>query len=366
MAITFKKEPSGIYPAYNDAYIEFRSTILNDNRAEITVDPFPRVFLIYPNYAGVYLFNMKEAVRAVFNQNGFEDSNFDLSVYFKSIQGLYLSQEIEIKVLTDTTSVDTLSKTYTFFKAVKQIGEPIFSNPFRLLSNTADGVNFALTYFEGFPFSFDILKATSGKVVTVKSLNTGVTSDPMMPTLSDSFRINVDKGGSHNWTYDNILPLITGLNRLEIYEDGAFKTNLLINKKKQCSGVYLKWFNRHGGFSHYLFNKYFIQQTTGSEAGKVYKGEINNIAETTGNFKSIGKDVKGKMTIKAKYLADDYEILKDIFSSPIIQMYTSRQANVEGRFIDVIVDGSISYSNKRHINDISLIVELPEVITAKL
>ena len=51
--------------------------------------------------------------------------------------------------------------------------------------------------------------------------------------------------------------------------------------------------------------------------------------------------------LKAKYESQDYEILKDIFSSPLVQMYTSRTAYVEGFFIDVFVSGNISFSNKR-------------------
>ena len=47
-------------------------------------------------------------------------------------------------------------------------------------------------------------------------------------------------------------------------------------------------------------------------------------------------------------------------------MYTSRTAYVEGQFIDVFVDGTISFSNKRGRNEIAMIVDLPEVITAKL
>ncbi len=63
MAISILKEPSGIYPAYNDSFIEFQSSLIGDKRAEVTVFPtsvFTRTFVLYPDSQGRYLFNLKE------------------------------------------------------------------------------------------------------------------------------------------------------------------------------------------------------------------------------------------------------------------------------------------------------------------
>ena len=368
MAITISQEPEGIYPAYNDSFIKFSSDLVNNNRAKITVYPvltFPNVFVIYPDADGNYLFNLKEAVKVLFNVNGFEDENFDTSVFWKSITGLYLYQQIDIEVFSDISDEST-TEYYEFFKAVKQISEAIYSNTVQLLTYTPDGVNHTLTYFEGFPFHFDIQKVLIDAEIVVKSLNTGNDTGIMTATNSESFRVIIDRGGANNWTNDNILPLITGLNRLEVYEDDVFKSNLLLTKKKVCSGVYLKWFNRSGGFSHYLFDKYFVSQTRSKEIGRVLNNEFLNIDEATGKSKSIGKEAVGNINIKAKFESEDYEVLKDIFTSPLVQMYTSNVAYVEGSFIDVFVDGSFSFANKRGKSEIALIVDLPEVITAKL
>ena len=368
MAITITKEPDGIYPAYNDSFIEFTSDLADNNKAEIIVYPtliFSKVFVIYPDPDGVYLFNLKEAVKVIFNENGFKDSNFFTDAYSKSISGLFLSQDIKITVLNDSTS-EYIDKTYEFFKAVKQIGEVETINSSKLLSYSKDGINHSMTYFEGFPFNFDILKVTSGSDIIVKSLNTGNETDPMIPTTSDSFRINIDRGNNNNWTFDNILPLTVGLNRLEIYEDAVFKTNLLLTKKKICSGVYMKWFNRNGGFSHFLFNNFFIESVKGKDLGTVLNNELKNIYDITGNFKSIGKDTSRTFIIKTNYNSDEYEILKDIFISPLVQIYTSFEAYKEGRFIDVFIEGNISFSNKKGNNELIIKTELPQMITVKL
>jgi len=369
MAITITKEPENIYPAYNDSFIEFSSDLADNNKAEITVYPtsiFTKVFVLYPDADGNYLFNLKEVVKVIFNQSGFKDSNFFTTSYSKSITGLYLLQEITIKVYNDITS-EFESNAYEFYKAVKQIGENITVNPFQLLSYSPNGIDHALTYFEGFPFHFDLQRVKwAGKEITVKSLNSGNTSDVFLVTAAGAFRINIDRGGGNNWTSDNVLPLMTGLNRLEILENGVFKSNLWLTKKEKCNGIYLKWFNRDGGFSHFLFDKYFIESVTGKDIGTIGNDEFNNIESITGELLSIGKEASRSFILKASYNKDEYEILKDIFTSPFVQVYTSFEAYVEGRFIDVSINGSLSNSNKKTNNEIAINVELPEMITAKL
>ena len=370
MTISISKEPEGIYPAYNDSFIEFSSDLADNNKAEITVEPteiFTRVFVLYPDADGNYLFNLKEAVKVIFNQDGFKDANFFTDAYWKSISGLYLSQDITIKVLSDIDE-EEIPKTYEFFKAVKQIGESIIDNPFQILTYTLGGIDHYLTYFEGFPFSFDIQRViyVEGKVLNVKSLNSGITSEDMDVTATGAFRMNVDRSDGKNWTFDNVLPLIEGLNRLEIHEDTVFKVNVLLTKKKKCSGVYLKWFNRDGGFSHFLFDAFYNELTTGANIDVIQSTEFNNIESKTGNFKSTGKEAQRVLRIKASYDAIEYQVLKDILISPFVQMYTSQEANVSGKFIDVNIEGSLNYANKRGFNKAILSVDLPEVITAKL
>lgn len=367
MAINISREPSGIYPAYNDSYIVFSSTLVDNNKAKVKVYPietFPNEFELYPDLQGNYIFNLKESVKVNFNENGFNDYNYFTDSYYKNITGLFLSQQIDIEVFNDLTS-ESISKTYSFYKGVKQIGQSIFANEFQLLSHSKDGVNFALTYFEGFPFNFDIQKAVAGHNLKIKSLNSGIITANMEVTLSDAFRINVDLGGGNNWTSEAFLPLNTGLNKLELYSNDVFKTNILITKKKICSGIYLKWVNSQGGFSHYLFEEFYTEKTAGKDIDFILKSEFLNINEMRGDFASLGKNSGSELVVKCKYPPEDYENLKDIFSAASIQMYTSKEAYVEGVFIDVNIKGNMNFSNKRLINNMVLTVELPN-ITANL
>lgn len=370
MAITIIKEPSGIYPVYNDSFVQFTSDLAGNLRAEIKALPssiFSKAFTVFPDASGFYVFNLKEIAKTILNASEFEDNNFFTDSYFKSITGLYLLQSITIEVFNETTS-ETLAKNYEFFKAVKQIEETIYSNPFQILSNSKNGVDYYLTYFEGFPFHFDIQRVihSVSKEITVKNVGTSDLTSVMTTTESGSFRINIDRSNGENWTASSFLPLITGLNKLEIYEDGLFKTNLYLKKKKICSGIYLKWFNADGGFSHYLFEEYFSEEIKSKDIDFVGSNKFLNVGNLNSSVKSIGKEALRSLKVKVKADSNEAETLKSLYYSPLVQMYTSRSENVEGQFINVAIEGTFSNNVKKGNNEFILNVLLPEMITAKL
>lgn len=368
MSITITKEPTGIYPCYNDSFVEFTSSLSGNERAEITALPsetFPKPFRLFPDLDGKYLFNLIEVAKAILNVNGFDDNNFFTDSYYKNISGLYLLQSISIEVFSPSSS-EVLAKNYEFFKSVKQVGESVYSNPFQLLSASKNGIDYSMTYFEGFPFHFDIQKVTTAKEIKVKNLNTTAETIGMTPTETGAYRINIDKSNGNNWTADNFLPLITGLNKLEIYEDGVFKTNLNITKRKACNGVYLKWRNSEGGFSHWLFSEFVNERISGKDISFVSRNEFLNVGSLKSSFLSTGKTGAKGLNVKTKYKQSEADVLKSLFISPLVQMYSSKEANVEGEFIDVTVEETYSNFSKREYNDITLTIEVPELITQRL
>jgi len=368
MAITLSKEPNYIYPAFNDSFIEFTSALANHTYAEITVYPaptFPETFIIYPDANGNYLFNLKEFIKIVINENGFKDSNYFVDAYHASISDIFKQLDIDIEVFNDSTS-ETISKTYDFYKAVKQVGEKVFNNPAQILSYSRDGVNFYMTYFEGFPFYFDIQKIDNLDEIKVKNINTSVITSAMAATVDGAFRVLVDKGDGDNWTSEIILPLIEGLNRLELYQNDVYKCNLYLKKRKYCKGIYLKWFNPEGGFSHFIFDEFFINNISGKDIDTIQSNDFQNVDELIGFVKSTGKESGKTLTVKAKYDENEFEILKSIFTSPLVQIYTSNLENIQGDFIDVSVSGSMSYNSKKANNQITISVDFPGLITATL
>lgn len=370
MAITILKEPSGIYPAYNDSFIEFTSSLTGTYKAEVIVLPrtiFKNSFTIFPDLEGKFLFNLKEVVKVMFNTKGFEDFNFFEGGFSKSISGLYLLQSVTIEAFSLTNS-ESLSMDYEFFKSVKQIDEKNFDNPFQLLTKSENGIDYFLTYFEGFPFHFDIQRVVyeEGKTIKIKNTNTNIFSPSVVAQATGAFRFNIDSSDSQNWTSGGFLPLTVGLNKLEIYENNEFKTNLFLNKKKKCSGVYLKWWNTEGGFSHWLFDEFFSEKIQGKDIDLINSSFFNNVGNLDSDVRTIGKQASRTLKIKTRCNEEEAKVLKSLIYSPSIKMYSSKEANVKGYFFNVQVEETFESKNKKGNQDFSFTVQLPQIITALL
>lgn len=363
MALTFSKEPGARYPAYNDAYIEFSSSLSNQTYAEIRISPttdFPNDIRIYADSNGNYVFNLKEIAKFKLNQDGFEDEKFSASEVSRSITGKSADVTIRVRVYNDST-YDEETKIYNFWRKVKQINEPIHTNERQILRYSEDGENFNLNYYPGFPLQFEIQYAASTETITILNFNNADEIN-LTPSLSDSYRVVVENANGVDWG----LTLEEGLNKLDISFNGLEPVILYLNQITPCRGVYLKWFNRMGGYSYQLFDKYYVQNLQSQELGNIMNSDFDNIEDAKGFIKSIGKNSNAGLILKTKYKAEEYENLKDLFNSPSVQMYNSIEPGEGDGYFDVMVEGSFSYPNKRLKNELVILVDLPEIVTAKL
>jgi hypothetical protein len=60
----------------------------------------------------------------------------------------------------------------------------------------------------------------------------------------------------------NLLSLSTTSNLIEVWVNGAFKANINIKRMESNCGIYLKWFNANGGYSYWLFDKFYSDTTS--------------------------------------------------------------------------------------------------------
>ncbi|WP_431137465.1 hypothetical protein [Psychroserpens mesophilus] len=361
MAITFTQEPTGIYPAYNDSYITFSNVQVGvtTRYARITAEPFDNYFTIYPDTNGIFTFNLKEIVKA--NFDGFEDSTFiPPSAQYEIKDDRIL--DLDVNIWLDNGSTITVEdKTYTFSKSVKQIDETIFENNCQLLHKSTNGIDYNLTYFEGYEFQFELLKVSGNTDIKIVNLNS--TNEEVIitgNTDSNTMRLWVDKGTS-NWTTLNVIALTDNVNRLEIYEDDVFKTNLNLKKVPSKCGVYLKWFNPQGGYSYWLFDEYYRETLKGKAIGEITRNSFLNVDESPKSFSyNQGKEITKTLRLKSTMNNDEINYVKEILTSPSVQLYTSQTPFQTGEWITVNVSGTVNTNNRRiNGNDITLTVELP-------
>lgn len=369
MAITITKAPTGIYPAYNDSYIQFTSTLAGHNRAEIEVLPtsiFPNKFVVYPDLNGVYTFNLKDVVRVLMNTDGFKDQDTTLPAaqFGESLLFGYISQAITIRVYNATTNEFT-SPTYEFIRGVKQIGEQVYINPAQLLNVSDNGVDYNLTYFEGYPFSFELQRINSGQSIVLNNLNSGDSSIALIASNTGSYRFYIDKG-FENFTSSGFLPLSDTINRLEVEVDAVFKTNIRVKKVNERCGVYLKWFNADGGYSYFLFDEFYRYTLDAGSKGTTSTNSFENVGSLVAPTQSLGKEGAEQLRLKATIDKNEEKLLRSLFTSPSVQMYTSQTPYVAGQWVDVEVSSNYSISNKKSLNEITVNVQLPNLITPSL
>lgn len=370
MAITINNEPTGIYPAYNDSYLIYESDITGSTYSIITLEPasdFVKPFLVYPSPDGRFIFNLKDAVKYRLNKNSFEDKYTAYPTgWGKSIPENHITQTVKITDYNDFVTGTTFERDYQFVRNVKQVGEALYDDGFSILQPTKNGIDYHLTYFEGYPFSFDLLKIFTSDSVKIYHQNTGIMTDSMIASSDDTFRIYIDKATS-NWNTSNFLPLNDNLNKLNIYGNGIFKSNIVVNKVPAKCGVYLKWRNPQGGYSYYLFSEFFETETKYKVSEELARNEFFNVGDNIRPSTRINGKIGNKIIkIKAKCTQEELVQLESLFVSPSVQMYTANEPFKDGEWLDIQIKGDLSNKNKRHINNVSATIELPESLTLKL
>ena len=369
MAITITQSISGsIYPCYNDSYIKFTSGLTNPIYSEISVPEYTNPFKVYPDLNNEFLFNFKDIIKAKFNANGFTDANSNITTNGQSITGSYNTQDFTITSYT-TSSNEVISGSYEFFKAVKQVGESTFNNEAQVLAYSENGIDYYITYFEGFPFTIDLQRINSASTVNITNLNTNVTGSNLTASSTNSFRLNIDEA-TENWTSTDYLPLLDILNRLEVRVDDVFKTNINLKKVvgiQDCGGgIYVKWFNNQGSYSYWLFDEYYKTEIRPSKTYEVTNNSFTNVGSLVNPITNGGYDAEERLVVKSRFDSNEANTLRDLFSSPSVQIWSKRQPWQSGEWIDVMINGSFSSNTKKKLNDIQAIIKLPQLITPKL
>ena len=423
MAITISKEPSGIYPAYNDAYLVFTSDEPNQTRGEIVITNLSsQVFSVNADPDGNYMFNLKEIVMSLINTNGFKDADNSYPAGFGVTYPYgYVELDVDLQVVHALGTDSDTTHLYEFIRGQKQIGESVYSNLAQLLNYSDDGINYYLSYWEGFPFSFELQRManlddieiannntgesnangaevtagsfvastryriktigttdftligaasnTVGLIFTASGVGSGTgdayTYTPFIASADGSYRVFMDKVSS-NFTTDGILPVPDVENLLEIYLNDTFATNLYIKKMPIPRGVYLKWYNADGGYSYFLFERFFKETLQGKTIGVVGSNSFDNVGSIVAPTLSLGKEGRQSYRLKTTVDANEANIIRSLFTSPSVQMWTSQEAYVAGQWVDVEVKSGLSLNNKKSLNDMIVNIELPNLITARL
>lgn len=365
MAIIFDKALSTteLLNAYNNNIVEFHSD--NGLAAVSCVINLGDVsFEITPDPNGQFLFNLKEGVKVLINSNSFEDlivPDIEFDGYVYKDDTLFLSLGVDYELTLSDDSTETTAKAYKFFKSVKQ--------PIKYSEEVIDGVNLSLllpfyqnnklakyaSYYEGYPFDFS-LYSKNVATITITNKANGLTED--FNLLAGVNRIFISQG-SANFTIDDVLPLITGMNELEI-SDGSETVTLYLEKfESKCSPM-LKFFNDSGSYSYLRFEEN-PKITVRTKTLNTINVDFKDISETRGTNLITGKMKSTRERLQVRRMSpDQFKLFLDLTASPRVDLFMDdlfQKQESDSYYTVIMKDASYKYDDRRNLYNAIITIE---------
>jgi hypothetical protein len=334
---------------------------------------------LFPDPAGKFTINMKPYVSALINTSYFEDrllpwldAASSATYVYRSNNGCYLELEVKFTIaLPDSQSAQAIHN-LAWFGGVEQPGSSNIFNRNELYVLTpfsAETANrYYIKYWQGYPFDFTIYCSSSS--LTLK--NTGNLLSQSFDFEEQVSRIVLSDGRTDE-TIENFLPLSSGYNIMRLIQGAAEADTdkfLVLDKVPFSKGVYLKWLNKYGGYSYWLFeNTYTIDRST-KQLGELERDNVN-LETIKARTIGIGKTSQDSIKIITELLeTHERDIVEGLLDSPKIYLFTGKPfSRVEAAsWIEVsLKTTSARLKNARQpLTSFSFDVELPERYTQTL
>ena len=338
MAIIFSKDISqaNLLMTYNNNIVVFSSSnILNPLYCKITGNGIDA--LIYPHPDGNFYFNFIDYISAEINTKNFADDlvtnllNTDITTFTYNISdGRYLNVIVTFEITLSNNSKETITRNLQFIAGVNQIEdykkqEIKAINKFTILSPVANRSDNSvdLKYWEGYPFSFSVFSNDVMQDFKFKNNSNGL--DNTFDTKGKITSVILDDGNI-NLTNSNILPLIKGINELEVYINNINQNlNININKVDSTCGTYIKWLNKFGSYNYWLLSE-FSKRTRSTKYGVEINNDFNNLENTTSPTLQSGKSNVDLLKCNVKKLTQsEKDVLIGVLESPKIYLFNGER-----------------------------------------
>lgn len=368
-----------LYMAYNNHVMRFYSdTGTEISHCDIT-DGAQLNLRLYPDPNNRFYINLKPYVSALINSRSFNDTtNAELNtatpeafVYGFS-NGTLLQLALTFTITFANSTTETATHNFTWLAGVEQVNDHhTFSksglyvlSPFRRLSANS----YYLRYWQGYPFDMP-LYATTQQVTLYNETNLLSATFGLANACS---RLYFSDGRTDE-SLEDILPLIDGYNKLRLIQGttpSGNDKNILLEKVPYKSGVYLKWLNKYGGYSYWLFeDTYSIDRST-KHLGEIGR-DYDNLEDTGTRTWQMGKQSQDSIKIIAELLGEDQQrIVEGLLDSPKVYLFTgqpySRSSLKDWTEVVLKTSGSRLKNAKQPLTNFSFDLELPERFTQTL
>lgn len=334
MAINFIKDISetNLLFSHNNNIIQYYTDInLPILRSDITINGI--VKQIYPSPVLGFYFNLKNIVSTLINTTNYTDdlqTDLSTSYTYDWQKGFYLNTDIEIKIVFENGSSDSITRDLHFilhsvnlveynkrFPLTVGLGNTILFQP---LINGANNKSY-FKYWQGYPFDIGIYKGLdSVEITAITNLTNGLGHDFPLAGVKGFERI-VFSDGNANTTIENVLPFVVGFNELE-FDTGINTYFATVEVEKGCpDGVYMKWLNSSGGYSYWLFKNTGIQRNYDNIG--FLNNDFENLEDTTSPQVSLGVNSNDNYIVYDEILREEQkDLISTMLDSPKVYLFT--------------------------------------------
>lgn len=370
--------PTHLRKAYNNDVVElFTDSPLEPLYCNVTSGTALNIRL-YPSPDKRFFLNLKPYITTLLNTRNFEDTllpvlnSYPESYIYNSTQGSYLELPVTFKIALEGGTEDALTHNLAWFAGVEQ---PTDYNTFLKTSwflltpfTKATANHQYIKYWQGYPFDISLYHA--GTTVTLRNTTTLMNRQFSVPGKISRI---VFSDGRTDETLESFFPLAEGFNKIRLMGSASETADdkfITLEKIPYKCGAYLKWFNKYGGYSYWLFeNTYAIDRTT-KQLGELDR-DLSNLEDTFTRAIQIGKESQDTLKVVAELLTEDEtRIVHGLLDSPKVYLFTGKPFSQNGTnsWVEVsLKTGNARIKNARQpLTNFAFDLELPQRYTQTL
>jgi len=216
------------------------------------------------------------------------------------------------------------------------------------------------------PPSQNIVIANIKVINSALQINENLTMDNY---LNSRLGVNTKMPIWEGYPHSTSVLTAAGINRVLDYDgvgvpDMTYVSEFVIG----CAGVYLKWLNKQGGYSYWLFTQVFTQTKKTKTLGNITNHWTNRTNAMT-NVNNLGKKSNYELKINTNALYEQLKELSSIEDAPEVYLYTDKidlDVEYSGWLKVNVKNGSFKTLSKNTSANLKLTIELPSVYVQTL
>lgn len=369
MAIVFTKSlaTDKLLNAYNNNVVRFYQDDVDRTALKCIIEIDGNELVLYPGPTGNFFYNLKDIITAIINTNNFAD-DLDLTTndYFDWTNKVYKNTDIVFTIyLDDATNVTTTVDThwlisYTQIDEFKRTSIPFNTDIFSVIplhpQYDLNEFKAKLYMWNGYPFDITIYSGAGNTNLNIRNTAEGFTALNI---------VDPPKVLRYCFSDGEELSSLCEIGNNDISIEYFFDLNLQVIQPDCKQQHYIKWMNRYGGWSYWLFDRGKKSKSI-KNIGEL-NNDFNNVEDTVSPIVSMGKTAENSLSLEfTTSNVNENLILEDLFESNKIYLYTGVPGTASfNDFIEVGIKASsvVIQNIKRDNLKFDFDLELPKLTT---